>query len=596
MPGLSLLRSDDSGADRRFDDALSSLHFLDDYTSESIHRDGRTHVGWSGYDAYPVRTIETPEYTIALEGYLYDTTPTADVVCDVVADIFADETAAVADWLVDQDAEFVLLAVEKASGDVAVLTDVLGRLPTYLSATDEGIALSRELRFVLETQAPSADSLGVAEMLLFGYPLGRRTLYAGVDQLPPASLVRLSGTSHTVDELHRFRFDRTRHADRSLDENADRLASLLSASCERRAARGNNVLSLSGGLDSRAIAACFAATDVPYTAATYDLETGTRSEEAEIAREVMTVLDGDWTCFDVSHPTGADLQRLLAMKAGMNYLGMGYILRFFDQLRDAYGPDATLFTGDGGDKIFPAHAPRTFADLDDVAEYVMDDAARLDVDAVAELTSHGRADIAAHLRQLLASYPATDPTDSYVQFLFRERGRKWLFHGEDRNRYYFWNAAPFWSWPMVRYAMGVPDEQKRRERLFARTIQTFSPAVAAVDYANFSAPITSLEYSLKRFTYDFLSRYPTVRDALVRAMRGQTGYEYDGTVADVLQRQATADDGVGDVLSAGTLDEIARDRGYCDKTAIYNVLTITSGLEQLDGDSTLDEFATATFE
>jgi asparagine synthase (glutamine-hydrolysing) len=596
MPGLSLLRADDPDPARQFGDAADRLLFLDDYRSERLYADGSTALGWTGYASYPVRTVETEQAIVALEGYLYDTDDVERAVREVTDALLASDAAAVREWLLDRDAEFVLVAVERDTGDVIALTDVLGRLPTYLCETGEGVALSRELRFVLDTVPVAADSMGIAEMLLFGYPLGERTLYEGVRQIPPASIVRIADGDASVEQCHRYSFEGTPHADRSLEENATRLAGLLGDACDRRADSGQNLVSLSGGLDSRALAACMTANDLPYDAVTYDLDAGDPSEEARIAGEVMDVLGGDWRRFQVAHPTGEDLQRLLAMKAGMNYLGMGFILRFFDQLRDVYGPDATLFTGDGGDKIFPAHGAREFASSEGVIDYVLEDAARMDVETVADLTTHGREDIAADLRDRLDAYPTDDPNEAYIQFLFRERGAKWLFHGEDRNRYFFWNAAPFWSWPLVRYAMGVPDAQKRRETLFARTIAEFSPAVVDVDYANFSAPITSLEYSVKRFTYDVLSRYPSVRDAVVTALRGESGTGYDGTVASVLKRQATGAADVGDVLSAGTLDDLATDRAACDKTAIYNVLTVTAGLEALDGESTLNEFATATFE
>ncbi|MFW6385360.1 MAG: asparagine synthase-related protein [Halodesulfurarchaeum sp.] len=591
MPGLSLLRTPDTESHRTFEALLDELLYRSDYSKRHLFSTEDLRLDSTDYPSYPIETFENDSFFVALEGRLYATEDVEGALFDVATWLHSGNDERIRRWLLDRDAEFVLVVVDKETADVVVLTDILGRLPVYLFREDETVLVSRELGSVLDFTTPTMDSMGVAQMLLFGYPLGERTLYDGIHQLEPASVIQLSRGSVSVEQIHQYRFDRTERDDRSVSENAAVLTDRFVDACANRSTGGTNVVSLSGGLDSRAIASCYAKNDLPFVAATYAREN--EESEADIARAVMDELDAPWDVYELSPPTGAEVRTLLDMKRGMNYLGMAYILEFFSRLRSDYGSDMTYVTGDGGDKIFPAHS-RGFTSVDEVVSYLLKDASRFDVETVAGLTDVPEEAIVDEMYRTIEDYPGSDPDHLYTLFLFRERGAKWLFHGEDRNRYYFWSVAPFWSWPMVEYAMEVPDDQKRRERLYETFIRSFSDSVVDIEYANFGASLGSIEYDVKRGAYDFLGRYPAVRDAVISLVRSGRTNEYDPTVATVLQRQATSN-GIGEVLSHEAVSTIASDRTSCNSTQAYNLLTVTTAVEAVYGRSTLDAFEEYSF-
>jgi asparagine synthase (glutamine-hydrolysing) len=41
-------------------------------------------------------------------------------------------------------------------------------------------------------------------------------------------------------------------------------------------------------------------------------------------------------------------------------------------------------------------------------------------------------------------------------FAAYERGRNLLFEGEDRARFFFWQTTPFYSQPLMQYALRLP--------------------------------------------------------------------------------------------------------------------------------------------
>jgi asparagine synthase (glutamine-hydrolysing) len=251
MPGITLTSESPRLLKQQLDE---TVHF-DWYETNLLYNDDRIQIGWSGYQSYPIQFYETEDHAIVLEGHLYDEPNVKSRICDLTEKIFEGDIESIEKYISRRDAEFVLASVEKSSGKVAVLNDALGRLPLYYTDSDSEPIVSRELGMILDSRNVLLDSLGAAQYLLFGYPLGDQTLYSGIKQLSGGSLITISGRELSVDNVHNFRIDKKPNTQRSIDENAKELANLLSDACRRRSNFGPNVVALSGGLDSRAVAA-----------------------------------------------------------------------------------------------------------------------------------------------------------------------------------------------------------------------------------------------------------------------------------------------------------------------------------------------------
>jgi asparagine synthase (glutamine-hydrolysing) len=189
---------------------------------------------------------------------------------------------AVSSWLLGADCDFVIVFLRKEINEIIILNDALGRLPVYLFRGSHFCVISREIRFIVNYLGHVGyDMMGIAEFLLFGYTLGRRTLFENVERLQPATLLRFNGTSlhYSIERLHIFNFDSKQNSTRTVDENAAELVALFRESCRRRAdKKGRNFVSLSGGLDSRVVAAGFHEESIPFT------NTGSRTSNGEPKR------------------------------------------------------------------------------------------------------------------------------------------------------------------------------------------------------------------------------------------------------------------------------------------------------------------------
>lgn len=581
MPGLCIRRSADGDADRSaFSAALASLEHFPDYRSAvALERDA-LQVGYTRYPTYPVSTHEGERFAVYLEGELYDRD--REAILDVAPKLFdPGAREAVASWLRSVDGEFVCCVVDTDTGALAVLNDLFGRLPVYYHSGDEGLAMGREAEFVLE-HVPDVefDRMAIAECLLVAYTLGDRTLWSGVRKLPPSGLLTCHPSGEvSVRRLHEFDFGERAHADRTVQENAAALASLFEDACRRRGqAHATNVVSLSGGHDSRAVAAGFHASATPFTAATFDRADGASDADVRVAREVADALGVDWERYDLPPLGREEMRRLLALKGGMNHLGMGFILEFFESLVDRHGRDATYLTGDGGDKVVPDLSPgKPVDDLDELADYTVSKNDVFSLDEVAQLTGLPRSDIRGEVRSTLAGYPEEGMAARYVHFLTHERGFNWLFEGEDRNRYYVWSTSPFYATDVFTYAMNVPDEQKASNRFYRAFLGELWPRAPEFDDADFGTPMASSRYALVQGLQGLLARYPALEDVARVLYRGELTYEAPEPVREAMTTQLADCAAIGGYLSTEAVREVLEEGGQ-GRQQLFNLFTITSAI------------------
>ena len=581
MPGLNLVHAPGGIDDDAFAESLESVHFFDGYSTTEHPLDDGTRLAATGYDEYPVRAVETEAFTVLLEGRLYDVTDVEAELRTVARRLAADDAAFLSEWVQHRDGEFLVLAFDRRSGDLALVTDALGRLPVYHATVGDAVVVSRELKFVREFArrlgAPlRVDRRSVAQLLLFGYPLGSRTVFAGVHQVPPGSCVRV-GDDIDVTSLTRLDVEEKRHSDRSREANARALTARFVEACANRAdLPGPTVVSLSGGLDSRAVAAGYDEVGTSFTAATFE-QPGNATREAHVAERIADALGVDWELCTVSD--SPDLRStLLETKQGMNYLQMAYVLDFFEQLRARHG-SLTYVTGDGGDKAFPdLSPPRRFASLDELTRYTVEENSKFSLEQAANLTGVDEATLLDSVRARLRSYPESDLGEKYVHFLVRERGVNWLNHGEDRNRYYFWSTSPFYSLPFFRYALNCPNDQKRRNKLYVAFLSELAPDLVEIPYANFGARLDSSEYRLKQFVYDALTRYPTLKRLAVSLLKRDYAQSYPKVEA-LIRERLESEHGF-DYLSRETVRRVVRGDDSCSRRSLYYLFTVLSLAEE----------------
>lgn len=604
MPGISLLY-DIAGKDLPDDSiiirALNQAIHSGSYKKEILLAGDRFFLGCTKYEGYPLKVFQESGIQIVIEGRIYNKGHYSieHELATIAQELFCFQGSSVRkieQWLLDTDGEFVVVFVHKPTGRVGILNDLLGRLPVYYCNTNEKFYLSRELRFIMSfVDNQTLDEMAIAQYLLFEYTLGRRTLLNNIYRLPPAMLVQMDPreTAPKMQKLHSFNFEEEQNENRTTKKNAQELAYLFGEACRSRASSDcYNILSLSGGLDSRSVAAGLHKYSIPFVGATFLDTNGDLASDIPVAKQVAKSFDIEWAYFKLSDPSGDDRRKLLRMKSGLNSLNMSFILGFFEKLRQSYGDQLIYFTGDGGDKLLPNLDPlRPIRSLDQLLDYIIKRHGIISLEVVSEITGVAKDIFFDDMKTLLSSYPELDWNQKYVHFMLHERGMKWLFEGEDRNRCYFWSTAPFFGISVFRYAMNCPNHQKKYHRLYREFLTSLSPTAASIPDSNCGLAPTSFLYVLRQMALSFLYKHPIFLQQIKRkrnTFRLENRHKIPTTLYSLREQLANCKT-VQTYFSFSALQAILKNPVSLSSLLINRLFTLTSLIESLETEAIDDD-------
>lgn len=540
--------------------------------------------GYTRYPSYPIHVIEDDSRTLYFEGELYDSDDLATDLRELGGTLLEGDDDELAAWM-QRDGEYLFAAVDDRTGEGALLTDPLGRLPTYYRTSGGALVASREIQYVLSAGDTTFDDLAIAQQLLFGYALGDRTLWEEIDRVPPATRLRFGPDGVATDRLHTFDFGTYRHANRSLEENVGELVDRFQTACrDRTDVSRPPVVSLSGGLDSRAVLLGYHGNDLPVRTATFTADDSEIERDAKIAGDIATTLDVDWKLVALPALKRVEAREMISLKAGLNQCNMGSILVFFRELEEAFGSDITYVTGDGGDKAIPDLTPsRSFDSTAELAAFAVEQNRIFSPSEAAAIAAVSVDRLRRSVVERFAEYPEHRFRDRYVHFMIAERGRNWLFEGEDRNRYYFWSTTPFYSLPFFRYAMNVPPEQKSSNDLYEQFLTRLWPRATEFRDAEFDAKPGSTKYALLQRGMALADRFPRLGRLGKRLYKGDSSGSTEGYL-EVVREQLRDGGSFESALSTEALRDVAADpKGY-DNVELWNLVTVLSTIEVQSGE------------
>lgn len=194
--------------------------------------------------------------------------------------------AAVADTL----AGFYAAIVDPPGESGYLVADGLGSIPLYYSDDGDGTVVSDDGEAVASAVGADRDSVTAAEFLLTRYVTGPDTIWQGVGSTQAGEVLRLDGTPTrwTYREHWPGAGETASDPQTVLARGLDRALDRLEAVADGRPI----VLGLSGGYDSRLLAASLVERGHPVTAFTFGRP---GHPDVEVSREVADRLGIDWT-------------------------------------------------------------------------------------------------------------------------------------------------------------------------------------------------------------------------------------------------------------------------------------------------------------
>ena len=608
MAGLNFvfdLRNDLTKQIDRHLEALNAINHTEESKS-SILQQGQSYIlSCTRYPQYPITCIDRGRFYFCLEGRIYGKDPATlrAEFNDMAKAIFGEKNNAqdfIAAWLGKTDGEFLLFIKDTISQKICIINDILARLPFFYYRTDTSLILSRDFRVVVNlTEEKRFDKMALAQYLLFSHSVGGRTFIKNIYQLPPASLITIDEfrPSISLAKIHEFNFDIKSAAGRSLKDNVCDLTEQFAQACKNRTEADKlNVLSLSGGLDSRAVGAGFQYAKIPFAAVSFLDYAGTAKRDVRMAEKLSKTFNVDWSLIETGPVTGAKILRLLRLKSGFASLSVSFYLEYYEKIKQLFGTDICYFSGDGGDRVLPDVRPKEkVLQLDDLIRYIVTSKTSFPLEAAAKLSYTTRQEIIEELGDVLSRFPENDLGRKYVHFLILERSAGRFFHGEDRNRNFFWSTVPFFAMPFFNGVMNCPDEQKTHLQLYRKFLTALSPVAASVPYANIGISINSVKYPMRRWM-NRVRRRKTPIGKIRRFFREPSPqpkpiWKHSTALIDCIEAQIRNCPIITDYLSPPQVKEICQTNQNYRNDALLRLLTITSLIEDITSQrSTLHDF------
>lgn len=620
LPGVSIrydlttkfLKDGPEKRDELFLDALNSVIY-NNYYQKEIMLTKPCQVACTRYPEYPVKILENNSFWACLEGKIYgkDENTQERELTKLIETVFSteinddDQNRSLSEWLLETDGDFVLYAVSKKTNEFFLLNDVLGRLPLYYFINeDTELIVSREIRLMSTLKEIGYlngnifDMNGIAQFLLFSHTIGKRTLLQNISRLEPATLLIIrSNSSIEMHNLHVFNFQNKAYASNSIKRNVQSLVPLFTRACKNRLDQNaKNLISLSGGLDSRAIAAVLHANKADCIAVTSPepnwKPVAGNSSETNVAEKLANQFNMEVQKYDIMTPRANDMLMLLKSKNGLVYLAHSFLPRFLEHIQQSHksGP-INFFTGHGGDVSF-TNLSFDVNDLDRCVRGILHVKGRYTVETVAALTYLEEADIIREIRNLLYSYPEQDISSKLIHFLFFESNVKFSFEIEDVNRFYFWSVAPFYSVSFFKFIFNCSDKSKEKLKLYREFLYRLSPVAAAIPNSNWGCSILSKRFRILQYILYLSFKHPKLRK-YIKKFYDKRAYSYkdNSKILSCVKEQKKNCKEIAKILSSDKIEEILDNSTSYSHEAIDNLFTITSLIEKdVCGRNTIEKY------
>lgn len=484
MAGINLLfrKSKNSKNLNTFSDFMSDILYYQNIWSQnsfdlSIHK----------HDGYPYSTFSNLEYDVFVEGKIYNLTN--EELDKQLNNLYSElkkksiSQTNISDILFKLDGDYIIVFYDKINNRVLLLNDLYGRLPLYYAENREGFMISRNLDVIAKTLNKTAiDKYGVAEFLVFGYTVTDRTLIEGINYFLPGSLLtyNIDKNQHHIENIFTFNFEKLVSVTKKNYKAKLKESVTLFEQANLRRSYKTSVIGLSGGLDSRVLAAALKNVN-PSVNAVSRLSFNNREKlDVAIAKQIAETLNFPFQIVKSHEPDDSHINDIISLKGGLNSIENDYNLIYEKKIQSIYGSDFIYFTGDGGDRIKPHIKINKANDLNDFVQKLIETNSRINLHQVVKMLGIDSVQFQNNIYNYVSSFPESSYGYKYLHFWIYNRGFRYVLEGEDRKRNFFWTVVPFYDHDFFLSVMSFPDSFKKDYKMFIDFMNVLDPRLSQI--------------------------------------------------------------------------------------------------------------------
>lgn len=472
---------------------------------------------------------------------------------------------------------FHLAIWDRNANKLLIVNDRYGLRPVYYSQAADRFLFAAEVKGILADPrfARTMDYAAVADFLTFQLIIGNKTLFDGIQVLPPASILtyhdgKLSLTSYW--DIY-FREDSDKLSE---DDYIEQLSYLVRKAVARQM-RGNfkKGVFLSGGLDSRIILGAIEQRHFPIHTFTTGIP---KTHDVEFAKQLAGVVGA------MHHytPLGPDFLPTFAEKGVWLTDGMMSCehMTILSLLSRGGKYCKCAFDGLGGDAMLGSLFMKKRLFEKGVSEQdVIDYAFRRFILAFGQnsrkqLLTDSKLPIALgtpyeSFKNAAPTQTIKHPANRNHYIYFKNRQRRFTLFGSILIRSQLECRTPFYDNDFVDFAHTIPPHLKLNKRLHLKLLHRFFPELAKVPWTYSGIPITASTPGRVLFQRGFYRAQRIVRDRLcaITSARFVPQYRRDAKDVSLWLRKDSRQ-----WAEAILLSKLALERGYFNPGYIHQLL------------------------
>lgn len=404
-----------------------------------------------------------------------------------------------------------------------LISDRMGTRPLYYAQVNNNFIFAPEVKAILKSDIhKNIDYAAISDLFSFAHLFGHKTLFQGIYQLPEASYLVLHKNNVSIRKYwalpeYADAYKKVWPSKKTIEKDTDEFIEIFSNAMRRNFTKNNSkiLLSLSGGLDSRYVAAFAKSLGVdPLISFTMGPD---NSEDQIYSRQVAEKIGIQHNPFEVKpNNIWKDAQRFAYFS---DYMSMIYgPIQGFEALESFYGKTQVTVSSQMCDAIFGGNLWRKKLKIllnknqfDKEANLIVTDSFKLFDDNLLKLifTNEFYQKIRDKYKEVPQQYinSTNIPIHAYVNLLMNEHGRRGTLSGNFMNNLYMETRMPSYDNDVIEFAYKLPLKLREHQYLYRKAFTRLYPDLAKIKRERYHIPIdaSNARYSLSIYENKFAS-------------------------------------------------------------------------------------------
>lgn len=380
---------------------------------------------------------------------------------------------------------FIAAIFDKKKNKLILINDRYGSRPLYYTLHNGCLLFSSEIKAILEenTFERKVNDEAVFDFFLWGNLLGNKTLFNGINLLPPASILEFEEDNLKLKQYWRIKFEED-YEDLPEEYYIAKLEKLILQAVKRQSRKKHKLgVFLSGGLDSRTIAAALHKNDPNFKFGTFTFGKNPHCDDARYAYAVSRKLGVPHHFFIMSPDyLASHSEKIVHMTDGMYPCLDGHGASVFGHMRQYCKISVGGALMDVMFSLLPEHM-FNISKKQVLQRIIKKEPTNFNLNMISKLFAKDYYSQKAGLawksfKEAMKECKSKHSTNAFSYFLITQRTRRFVLLGVEFSRNYFECRTPFLDNDLVDFFLTVPPRLRAEVYLYSKMLKKLAPNLA----------------------------------------------------------------------------------------------------------------------